>query len=237
MAGTRAPEEKKDAFNQFWQAYSRKFQKLKARAAWDKINPDTVLAARIVEKAGLWAEHYSTQDTDKRWIPAPANWLAGERWDEDLPDIYIDPKEAAIAKAKERGSNPARGTSRVAANDDGELPSVPQHEWDVGPFSPFGTFGAEIVASTVKNPDAQTEEVVLTIALDGDPYKTVEHTMLTQCQDKTRQFRGRRFLDTLAKLTGADRPLKDTEELHFKPLTVTIDRGLIFYAEPRGVAA
>ncbi|RUW76944.1 hypothetical protein [Mesorhizobium sp. M1E.F.Ca.ET.063.01.1.1] len=94
-AGSRDPE---SAFDRFWSAYPRKFQKPKARAAWDKIEPDAELAARIIEAAAAWAEHYATQGTDKKWIPTPANWLGGERYDEDLPEVYVDAKEAAIAK-------------------------------------------------------------------------------------------------------------------------------------------
>jgi hypothetical protein len=105
-AGTGDP--KRDPFDIFWQTFPRKFQKPKARAAWDKINPDADLAERIIKAACKGTEHYARQGTEKKWIPTPANWLAGERYDEDLPGVYVDPKEAAIAKAKDRAAKPAR---------------------------------------------------------------------------------------------------------------------------------
>ncbi len=101
-AAPRDPEEKKKPFDIFWQTFPRKYKKPKARAAWDKLNPSEELADRIIEAASLWAEHYTINPIDKKWMPSPANWLAGERYDEDLPEIYEDPKERAISKAKDR---------------------------------------------------------------------------------------------------------------------------------------
>lgn len=110
-AGT-ARDPASDPFDTFFQSYPRKYQKPKARAAWDKLAPDADMAERIVDAAGRWAEHYQANPVDKKWIPAPANWLAGERFDEDLPSVYVDAKEAAIAKAKDKPKKPA-----VAVND------------------------------------------------------------------------------------------------------------------------
>lgn len=105
VGAAAAPRVPESAFDKFWKAYPRKFQKPKARAAWDKLNPSQELAERIIEAAGLWAEHYTAHPIEKKWMPAPANWLAGERYDEDLPDVYEDPKERAIAKAKDKPAN------------------------------------------------------------------------------------------------------------------------------------
>jgi hypothetical protein len=104
----------RDPFDRYWQAYPRKYQKPKARAAWEKLNPNGDLAERIIEAAGRWAEHYAKNSVDKKWIPAPANWLSGERYDEDLPDVYADPKEAASAKAKDKpaATQPTQPTTR-----------------------------------------------------------------------------------------------------------------------------
>ncbi|QDB99772.1 hypothetical protein [Mesorhizobium sp. 8] len=97
--GSRDPE---SAFDRFWIVFPRKYQKPKARAAWDKLAPSPELAERIVEAAGRWAEHYREHPVDKKWIPTPANWLGGERYDEDLPEVYVDAKEAAIAKKRDK---------------------------------------------------------------------------------------------------------------------------------------
>ncbi|WP_315924851.1 hypothetical protein [Mesorhizobium sp. SP-1A] len=97
--GSRDPE---SAFDRFWIVFPRKYQKPKAKAAWDKLAPSPELAERIILEAGRWAEHYREHPVDKKWIPTPANWLAGERYDEDLPEVYVDAKEAAIAKKRDK---------------------------------------------------------------------------------------------------------------------------------------
>ncbi|SDP46819.1 hypothetical protein SAMN05428967_2254 [Phyllobacterium sp. YR620] len=222
-AGTRVPE---SAFDKFWLAFPRKFQKPKARSAWDKINPSEELAGRIIEAASLWAAHYASQSTDKKWIPTPANWLTGERYDEDLPDVYTDPKEAAIAKANERKpSKPA-----VAANDNDGLPALPVYQWDVGPFSPFGTFRGEIIDSHVGWPNPKDQQAVFTIELDGREGNTVDHTFFVQAADPKKQERGQQFLRDIMRAVSFEGALDDTDQLHFRPLQVTIDRGLISYA-------
>jgi len=136
-AGSRGP------FDDFWNVYPRKYQKPKARAAWTKLNPDIILAERIVAAAGRWAEHYAEHPVDKKWIPAPANWLAGERYDEDLPEVYVDAKEAAIAKRKS-ASKPTLQTSDSNA------------EWvgDVSAFVPPGRNVIQITAVEMDDGDA-----------------------------------------------------------------------------------
>ncbi|NRQ15576.1 hypothetical protein [Ensifer sesbaniae] len=87
-----------DGFSEFWSAWPRKHGKKAAEAEWRKIGAD--LRATVINAAGVWADHYAKHGVEKKWIPEPANWLKGERWDEDLPLIHGDAKGAAIAKAK-----------------------------------------------------------------------------------------------------------------------------------------
>jgi hypothetical protein len=61
--------------------------------------------------AGKWREHYTANSVDKKWRKRLHTWIATERWLEDLPLAYEDPKEAAIAKAKERGGAREPGSS------------------------------------------------------------------------------------------------------------------------------
>lgn len=107
-----------DPFERFWSTYPRRYQKPKTKAAWAKASPDADKAERIIIAAGLWAEHYAAHPVDKKWIPAPANWLAGERYDEDLPDVYVDAKQAAIAKKK--ATKPTKPKAVPAADNDNE---------------------------------------------------------------------------------------------------------------------
>ena len=97
LTATDAGSAEGEAFEKFWKIWPRKHGLKKARAAWEKITAETTA---IITAASAWAEHYQKHATDKKWIAEPANWLAGERWMEDLPIIHGDAKGAAISKAK-----------------------------------------------------------------------------------------------------------------------------------------
>lgn len=104
-------------FDQFWSIWPRKHGKAAARVAFGKI--DAAVHPSLLDAARAWAEHYAKNDTDKKWIPEPANWLTKERWDEDLPIIHDDAKGAAIAKAKANApansskNSPARSKEKI----------------------------------------------------------------------------------------------------------------------------
>lgn len=65
-------------FLRFWSAYPRKVGKLKAWEAWLKLSPplESALSAVEASKRNGWAE--------KRFIPHPATWLNGGRWDDEI---------------------------------------------------------------------------------------------------------------------------------------------------------
>jgi DNA replication protein DnaC len=74
-------------FDQFWSAYPKKKAKQDALKAWKKITPipdqtflDTILAALKAAKA---SEEW-TKDGGK-FIPYPATWLNGRRWEDEIP--------------------------------------------------------------------------------------------------------------------------------------------------------
>lgn len=109
LAATAA-ESAPGEFGEFWKTWPRKHGKKKAELEWSRL--DRGQRDQAIASASAWALHYSTNGTDTKWIPEPANWLKNERWDEDLPLIHMDAKGAAIAKAKANG--PAKPTERTA---------------------------------------------------------------------------------------------------------------------------
>jgi hypothetical protein len=119
-AGTAGVPE--NAFDRFWNAYPRKHQRRKAEPAWNKIDPSPKLAEHIIEAAAALADHHAEHGTEKKWIREPQNWLTGKGWTEDLPAIFADPKEAAIAKTKDRPTKPRAAndnqTASAAAKED-----------------------------------------------------------------------------------------------------------------------
>ncbi|ACE92043.1 hypothetical protein RHECIAT_CH0003095 [Rhizobium etli CIAT 652] len=111
LEATAAGPASGDRFAEFWSVWPRKHGKKKAQAEWAKLDGDI---SAIIAAARTWSDHYAKNGVDKKWIPEPANWLKGERWDEDLPIIHGDAKGAAIAKAKANApakkTDPARNT-------------------------------------------------------------------------------------------------------------------------------
>lgn len=84
--------------DEFWSLWPRKHGITKTEAEWEKLTADQRAAA--IAAAPIWSEHYRRHAVEKKWIPEPANWLRMKRWLEDVPEIHIDAKGAAIAKAK-----------------------------------------------------------------------------------------------------------------------------------------
>lgn len=167
-------------FERFWQGFPRKYQKPKARAAWDKLSPDSDLAERIIVAAAAWAAHYEANPVDKKWMPTPANWLAGERYDEDLPSVYADPKEAAIAKKKDR---PAKATKKAAKLE----PFTERRE----------TF--TIIDASVGDEGASKW---LDIALQADDGVCDDMTICIESHDESAQQKGQNLLDRIVSATG-----------------------------------
>ena len=70
-----------ERFEEFYAAYPRKEGKGQAAKAWrvavKKAEPDLVMA-------GLKRRLPSWDATEKRFIPLPASWLNGERWDDEI---------------------------------------------------------------------------------------------------------------------------------------------------------
>lgn len=107
---TREARDREDAaFGRFWSAYPRKVSKADARKAftraWRKLPPfdeEAILIGSLERAKASW--------TEAQFIPHPATWLNGERWqDEPSEVIHISPR-----KAHERHSPDAKFTARQA---------------------------------------------------------------------------------------------------------------------------
>lgn len=67
----------------FWQQYPRKIDKDRARRAWKKIKPARAMALAILQSLRAWK--LCDQWQDERFIPYPATWLNGRRWEASPP--------------------------------------------------------------------------------------------------------------------------------------------------------
>jgi hypothetical protein len=104
-------------FETFWQNWPKRIAKADARKAWAQtkdVRPDIaklLLAVKAQCKTESWLKDGG------KYIPHPATWLRGERWDDelivDMPKDIVNEKpwhETATGielKGKEFGLNPA----------------------------------------------------------------------------------------------------------------------------------
>ena len=74
-------------FDAFWKAYPRKFDKIKARKAFKKLNPSEKLFNTILSTLEKQKNNYNWKKENRQYMPYPATYLNNRRWeDEDGTD-------------------------------------------------------------------------------------------------------------------------------------------------------
>ena len=99
-----------DTFAAFWKAYPRKVAKEDALRAWKKLSPTTKLADEIiaaVRRQSGWEQWTKDAGT---YIPHPATWLNGRRWEDEPPQ-----EARPAAKTADQIAEEARSESEAAA--------------------------------------------------------------------------------------------------------------------------
>lgn len=81
------------SFGAWWQAYPRKVAKRAAQRAWQKLSAADRQAALDALSGHVenWKQRHGE---DRTYIPHPATWLNGARWEDEL-DPVVDEKPAA----------------------------------------------------------------------------------------------------------------------------------------------
>lgn len=124
-----------EGFDTFWLAWPRKHGKQAAEREWKKAKPED--HQQILTAARTWSEHYITNGTDKRWIPEPANWLAKERWHEDLPLSFNSAKEAATSRKVANSNSKHSRRGPLLPDDRTHLLTIKRVEIEGNPYSDF----------------------------------------------------------------------------------------------------
>jgi len=76
-----------DGFTAFWTAYPRKVAKKDAEKAWEKLAPSPPLQETIIDAI---EQQMMTQQWADGFIPYPATWLRGARWEDEIrPDELV----------------------------------------------------------------------------------------------------------------------------------------------------
>jgi len=70
-------------FDRFWAAYPRKVAKAQAAKAWAKLKPDDELVVTIIGAVERQAQSDQWQRDGGKFIPYPATWLNGRRWEDE----------------------------------------------------------------------------------------------------------------------------------------------------------
>lgn len=83
-------------FERFWSAYPNKKAKEKARRAWNRLRPDMALCRRMAAALELDKQSVAWQKDDGRYIPHPATWLNGRRWEDEHKAPVLPPSDAPL---------------------------------------------------------------------------------------------------------------------------------------------
>src|SRR5262249_45963321 len=84
-------------FDRFWGAYPRKVSKAQARSAWDKLQPDAALVGVIL--SALDRHKQTEQWRETKFIPYPATWLNGRRWEDEVEPSTTGRRDAEAEAA------------------------------------------------------------------------------------------------------------------------------------------
>ena len=77
-------------FDHFWKVYPRKAAKAQAEKAWTKLNPDPSLYDLIMQKLAIAKQTAKWKEKNGEFVPYPATWLNGRRWEDELPNCQSD---------------------------------------------------------------------------------------------------------------------------------------------------
>jgi hypothetical protein len=207
-------------FEELWAAFPRKHDLSKARAAYKALAPDTHLHDTLVAKASALADHYQSNATERKWWKHLHNWLAEERYLEDLPVPYENPKEAAITRKRENG--PRKGKADTPAKDVGLSAKTPQ-----------GRHKVKVVSSELPDPSSSSEQrFIFAFRIEDGQHegKEFSHTFKMVSENEIEHAAGSSFFSELRHATGILEP-DDTSDFHDKHLQAIVGpMGRIEYA-------
>ena len=178
-------------FEELWAVYPRKHHRAKAQAAYKALAPDPGLHATLVEKAALWASHYEQAAIEKKWWKHLHRWLEDQCYLEDLPLVYEDAKEAAIARRATGKPQKTRSSTNA----------------------PLGTHRLTVTAAKIEKSPIDDETLALDFRILDGPYdgKEFSHAILFSSEDPNRREEGSNLFAQFRKATGIKSPQNKSE--------------------------
>jgi hypothetical protein len=105
-------------FESFWGIYPRRLARKDAERAWAKIPPakqiDVVNA--IKKHVQMWKQ----QGTEKQFIPYPATWLNGQRWEDEI-ELAPEMPQCDWNRNGTRDSNGVRCPEQAVKEQEGQF--------------------------------------------------------------------------------------------------------------------
>ena len=99
-------------WDDFWTLYPRRVAKKDALKAWSRLKPAQQMAAIVA--CAAWRRVWATKDLD--YLPYPATWINGERWEDELPPEFTQSNASHVAAAlPEQGERGGDAGSRAGA--------------------------------------------------------------------------------------------------------------------------
>jgi len=88
-------------FDQFWTGYPKRVAKKDAQKAWAKLSAEE--RAKALEALPTHIRYWDLKGTEKHYIPHPATWLNGARFEDELELTEFVPQKAVAWWATDDG--------------------------------------------------------------------------------------------------------------------------------------
>ena len=117
LTGTKEKAASLDrAFDKFWAVYPRHTAKQDAKKAFVKVSPDDSLLNTML--TAIQRQKQTDQWSDPRYIPHPATWINGRRWEDEPQRATMKPgKVVSAAQYQQRDYDEEDLEARLGVND------------------------------------------------------------------------------------------------------------------------
>lgn len=100
-------------FSDWYAIYPRKVARMDAEKAWKKLT--SVQQQAAIDAISMHVKKWLADGTDRQYIPHPASWLNGHRWEDEIEieapktSNWRQSEEGTMAMAKKVGISPNPG--------------------------------------------------------------------------------------------------------------------------------
>ena len=103
-----------EQFNEFWNAYPKRKEKFNAFKAWQKIAPDAETVSAIMAALEWQKNCHDWVKDGGQFIPYPAKWLNGRRWEDEQPEPIRPKPRFALAPADQQAQTTGTRAAQMA---------------------------------------------------------------------------------------------------------------------------